>query len=241
VVSLQNGLGDEEQLASLFGAGRVLGGLCFVCLNRVEPGVVRHSAHGLVVLGEHLRPPGTRTNRLATMLRDAGIPCRVTEDLARAHWEKLVWNVPFNGLGVAGVAGYGAVISGMIPPEWAPGPTLTTDRLLAEPRWEQLVRELMQEVVAAARGQGYSVAWEVVEEQIARTRVMGAYRASTLVDWEAGRPLEIGSVFEEPRRRAECAGVVVDRLSTLCKVLRELERRREEGWNASRAGLGLGR
>lgn len=46
VLTLQNGLGNEERLASLFGPERVLGGLCFVCLNRVTPGVVRHLAHG---------------------------------------------------------------------------------------------------------------------------------------------------------------------------------------------------
>ena len=42
------------------------------------------------------------------MVRHAGVPCKVSDNLARAHWEKLIWNVPFNGLGVAGAAGYEA-------------------------------------------------------------------------------------------------------------------------------------
>jgi 2-dehydropantoate 2-reductase len=51
VVTLQNGLGNEEQLAGLFPAEQILGGLCFVCLNRIEPGVIQHLDYGLVILG----------------------------------------------------------------------------------------------------------------------------------------------------------------------------------------------
>src|SRR5437588_74750 len=42
VVTLQNGLGNEEQLAQLFAVEQIMGGLCFVCLNRIEPGVIHH-------------------------------------------------------------------------------------------------------------------------------------------------------------------------------------------------------
>ena len=38
ILTLQNGLGNEAQLAALFGTQRIMGGLCFVCLNRVAPG-----------------------------------------------------------------------------------------------------------------------------------------------------------------------------------------------------------
>ena len=52
LLTLQNGLGNEEQLAGLFGPERVLGGLCFVCLNRTAPGHIEHTAHGDIFLGE---------------------------------------------------------------------------------------------------------------------------------------------------------------------------------------------
>ena len=109
VVTLQNGLGNEEDLARLFPVGQILGGLCFVCLNRVAPGVIQHLGYGQVVLGEFQRPPEPRTHDLAARFRAAGVPCTVTDNLAQAHWEKLVWNIPFNGLGVAGAAGFDAL------------------------------------------------------------------------------------------------------------------------------------
>ncbi len=77
-----------------------------------------------------------------------------------------MWNIPFNGLGVAGAAGYDAVASGIVPADAKPGPCMTTDKLLAEPRWEQLVRELMLEVIATANALGLKLPVSVAEKQI---------------------------------------------------------------------------
>src|SRR5205814_9370453 len=43
IVTMQNGLGNEEDLAALFGRERVLGGMAFVCNTKVSPGVIRHA------------------------------------------------------------------------------------------------------------------------------------------------------------------------------------------------------
>lgn len=223
ILTLQNGLGNEELLASLFGAEKILGGLCFVCINREEPGVIQHIAHGLIMLGEFQRWPEPRTHDIATMIRHSGVPCKVTDNLERAHWEKLVWNIPFNGLGVAGVAGYDAVIKGELPPIFKPGPVIETDKLLADDQWEQLVHELMIETITAANVKGLKLPISVAEKQIARTRDMGAYKASTLLDFEKGRPLEIKSLFTEPLRQAQSAGVNTPRLVAMCRLLVRIE------------------
>lgn len=228
VITLQNGLGNEEQLAQLIPAGQILGGLCFVCLNRIEPGVIQHLDHGLVMLGEFQRRPGPRTHDIAALLRQAGIPCTVADNLARAHWEKLVWNIPFNGLGVAGVAGVEALFNpqSAIRSIQSLGHCLTTDHLLADLRWEKLVRELMHEVISTAHALGFDIPHALAEQQISRTRTMGAYKASTLLDYECGRPLELESLFVLPLREARRAGVATPLLAALCQILEGLERRR---------------
>lgn len=225
VVTLQNGLGNTEQLAQLFPPEQILSGLCFVCLNRIEPGVIHHLKYGTIVLGEFQRPAGPRTHELAAMIRDTTVPCKVTDNLAQAQWEKLVWNIPFNGLGVAGVAGYEALTSSKCAARNANavGSVLTTDKLLADPRWEKLLRDLMLEVIAAAGAMGFEIPVAYADEQIERTRTMAAYKASTLLDFELGRPLELESMFLEPLRRAQTAGVPVPRLAALCEVLRQLD------------------
>lgn len=228
VLTLQNGLGNEETLASLFGSERVLGGLCFVCLNRTAPGVIEHLAHGRIVMGEFERPASERARRMADWFIAGGVPCDVVDDLATAHWVKLVWNIPFNGLGVAGSAGLESVYAGRILDPANMGRCLPTDALLEDPRWLQLVRELMAETIAAARAQGCDVPDSAAEDQIERTRQMGAYRASTLIDFERGMPLELESLFLEPLRRAQRAGVTAPRLAALAAILAELDERRKE-------------
>ena len=227
VVTLQNGLGNVEQLARLFPAEQILGGLCFVCLNRIEPGVIQHMAHGKVILGEFQRAPLPRTHQLAELFNQAGVFCAVTDNLARTHWEKLVWNIPFNGLGVAGVAGYEALTnpSPELGDGFQPGPVLTTDLLLANSQWEKRVRELMLEVIATANALGLTISETVVVKQIERTRTMGAYKASTLIDFERGQPLELESLFLEPLRAARRLKVPTPRLTALCEVLRRLDSR----------------
>jgi 2-dehydropantoate 2-reductase len=225
VLTLQNGLGNEEALAGLFPVEQIMGGLCFVCLNRTAPGVIQHMAHGMIVLGEFQRWPEPRTHDIASAFRNAGVNCKVAEDLSRAHWEKLVWNIPFNGLGVAAVAGYDALIDSQssVGSRQSFGPVLSTDGLLADARWERVVRELMLEVIAAAAALGYQIPVSLAEKQIERTRTMGAYKASTLIDFEQGRALELGALFLEPLRQAKQVGAKVPRLESLCRVLQQID------------------
>lgn len=229
VLTLQNGLGNEDALAKLFPAGQILGGLCFVCLNRFRPGHVRHMDHGYVVLGEYQRPPLPRTRAIAELFQQAGIKCSVSDNLEKAHWEKLVWNVPFNGLGVAGIAGIDSVRTGIMSAGDSRRECLASDELLADAGWESLVRGLMLEVIHAAEGLGHAIPEGMADKMIERTRTMGSYRASTLIDFERGQPLELESLFVEPLRQAHRAGVEMPLLRNLCAVLTELDRRRAAG------------
>jgi 2-dehydropantoate 2-reductase len=88
------------------------------------------------------------------------------------------------------------------------------------------VRELMLEVIATANALGLGVSTSLAEKQIERTRTMGAYKASTLLDFELGRPLELESLFLEPLRQAQVAGVAMPRLAALSEVLRQLDNNR---------------
>ena len=73
---------------------------------------------------------------------------------------------------------------------------------------------------------GFEIPASYAEEQIERTRTMGAYKASTLIDFERHQPLELEGMFLEPLRRAQAAGVPVPRLAALCAVLQQLDQTR---------------
>ena len=228
LLTLQNGLNNEATLAALFPNRPVFGGMCFVCLNRTKPGVIHHIAHGKIVLGRHGGSPDGLTGAIAKLIRSSGIPVDVSPDLERAHWEKLVWNIPFNGLGVAGAAGLDATLVGRLVPSQPIGPCLATDALLDNGPWEQLVTELMDEVIASGCALGHDLSPGLGEHQRNRTRVMKAYLSSTLIDFERGLPLELDALFRLPLGRAQAAGVETPRLAALCDLLAELDNRRKD-------------
>lgn len=196
ILTLQNGLGNCEAIAEIVGAERVCGGLCFVCVNHTAPGRISHTAGGRLTIGEFSKGLPGRAEAMAARFREAKIPAAATDDLLMAQWEKLVWNIPFNGLAVA----EGGV---------------TTDVLLSDARTENTIRELMWEVVTAARAQGIPLDGALVETNIERTRPMGPYRPSTMIDFMEGRELELGPIWEEPLRRAIAAGVATPALENL--------------------------
>ncbi|MBK1884438.1 2-dehydropantoate 2-reductase [Luteolibacter pohnpeiensis] len=201
VLTLQNGLGNCEQIAEIVGPQRVLGGLCFVCINRMAAGLVSHTAGGKISLGEW-RPGGDRAKILVARMNAAGIPAELSGDLEKAQWVKLIWNIPFNGLAVA----EGGV---------------TTDILLADPAIEMEIRGLMAEIILAARAQGIDLDEALISQNIERTRPMGPYRPSTMIDFVEGREIELGPIWEEPLRRAKKAGVSMPRLEHLIQRMKD--------------------
>jgi len=225
LLTLQNGLGNEEALEALFPHNPILGGLCFVCVNRIAPGVIRHMAHGRILLGAWNASARTRTSLIAEAFQRGGVPCDVSDDIADAHWRKLVWNIPFNGLSVASAAGIHALESGTVDPNAPLQPCLSTDRLLADPAWVSWIRRLMSEVIATANALGSTIPDAYADDNIARTFEMGAYHPSTAIDFMEGRPLELESLFTGPAARAQACGVPTPALDRLCAVLSGLARR----------------
>jgi 2-dehydropantoate 2-reductase len=81
---------------------------------------------------------------------------------------------------------------------------------------------LMEEVIAAANKCGFPLPASAALEQVKRTEAMGAYKPSTLIDFQAGRPLEVEAIWGEPLRRAAAAGAVTPRLQQLYEKLKTI-------------------
>lgn len=203
ILTLQNGLGNEETLAELFGGERVIGGVAFLCSNRGKPGTVHHLGAGRIILGEFSGKSLERVAQIAEMFCTAGVDCKTTDDLKRARWEKLVWNIPFNGLAALLLQ--------------------SVDRLLAVKETRKLVRELMLEVIQAANQQGLcsKIPVKFAENMLEFTDTMGAYRPSMQIDREEGRELEIGSIFRIPLAFAAEKAIAMPRVEMLATLLEQ--------------------
>ena len=203
VLVMQNGLGMEEQIAEIVGPQRVTGGLCFLCSNKVGPGHIRHLGYGLVALSElATRGITGRMRAIADDLQRAGIPIELAENLGVVRWQKLVWNIPYNGLSVVLDA--------------------TTTELMTNPQSRQLVEAIMREVVADARACGVAVTDEIIGRMLSTTEKMTPYRTSMKIDYDEHRPLEVEAIFGNPLRavqRTEAASPLLEQLYAQLKFL----------------------
>lgn len=201
ILTLQNGLGNEALLASNFGDDRVLGGLCFVCINRLSEGVIDHQAQGLITIGEWKKGTPDRIEKIQTLFKESRISCQIAENLMQARWKKLVWNIPFNGLSIA--AG-----------------SLTTTEILQNPSLKQLTLSLMREVISAANHLGCSLPDSLAASMIESTENMMPYKTSSLLDYDAGKEVEVEAIWGEPYRTAKAAGYPMPQVEMLYHLLR---------------------
>jgi 2-dehydropantoate 2-reductase len=209
VLTLQNGLGNEEFLAEHFGADRVIGGLCFIAVDRHSKTEVERYDYGLVILGELGGAAQPRTHDVAAEFIRAAVKCKVTDDIALERWRKLIWNIPFNGLSI--VAG-----------------EIDTGAIVGDENLRALTIATMEEIIAAANKRGHALPRDAWHEHIKRSDNMRGYKPSTLQDWEAGKPLEIEAIWGEPVRRAREAGAEMPRTEIIHELLKQLDRRRRE-------------
>lgn len=202
LITLQNGLGNEEFLSTRWGIQRVIGGLCFVCLNRTAPGVIDHFDAGSLSIGEFQRPVSERVTTLVDAFIRAGINARAVENLITERWRKLLWNIPFNGLGIAG---HGATVADV----------------LANDGLRKVARDLMDEILDAARRLGHEIGDEVADHHIDRSYALKRYRTSSMIDWEEGRPVETEAIWGEPWRQGVAAGALMPRTEMLYQLIRQ--------------------
>jgi 2-dehydropantoate 2-reductase len=200
-LTLQNGLGADEFLAGIVGAERVAGGLVFMASMRTGPGEVTGFSPAKVSIGMFGKAPGGRLLELAGQFKAAGVTIRVVDNLLEARWNKLVWNIPFNGLSIAEGG-------------------ITTDRICADPALAEEVRALMREIQRAAGAFGFVIPDAFLRAQFDVTPPMGPYQPSSLVDFLAGREVEVEAIWGEPLRRAQAIGVEMPRLAALYARLR---------------------
>ncbi|MDE2639027.1 MAG: 2-dehydropantoate 2-reductase [Chloroflexota bacterium] len=213
ILLLMNGLGLEERFAEWFGRERIFGGMAFTCVNRGEPGCVHHLAYGAVTVG-HLLDDAAEVARALALWAPARVEFSGVESLRRARWEKLCWNIPFNGLCVAA----GGVM---------------TDVVVGDPALRAIARATMEEVVVAgnadleARGEALRLDGSaIVETMFALTDNMGPYRPSTMIDYVEGRQMEVPAIFGAPLARAQELGVETPHLATLTALLQQYARNR---------------
>jgi 2-dehydropantoate 2-reductase len=204
ILTLQNGLGNEELLGKLFGDDRIIGGVAFVCVNRTGPGEICHTFREKVRLGELRGGPSERAGKIARLFSACGIPSDVLDRLAVGRWGKLIWNVPFNGLGAA--------------------LDMTTEQLMGSTEGLSMIRSLGREVISACRPLKIRFSSNAIETEIRGTPIT-PYKTSMQIDRQLGRPMEVEAIIGEPLRIARMNSIETPLLAMLYNMLRQLDTR----------------
>ncbi len=174
VLTLQNGIGSGDVLATAFGSGVVLLGAAYVEASRTGPGAIREDG-GLcrIVFGEESGQTTTRAVAVDATLRGSGIQTDLTGDVLSGLWTKLIFICALSGMMCLSREPMAAV--------------------LATPETLELAKKVMNEAATVARARGIGVSDDVEGEHLAYLMEHSDVLFSSMfLDLTRGNPLEVG-------------------------------------------------
>ncbi len=207
IVLIQNGIDIEHEVAEAFPQNELLSTIAYIGATRVAPGKVMQKGAARLVFGRYGGGRSEAGEHLEKLFATAGVQARCVEDIAFFRWEKLTWNLPYNPLSVLGGG-------------------LLTNEMCDRGPVETLCCDLMREVIDLAAACGSVLPEDIVARQLEFTRNFPPYKTSMLVDYEAGRPLEVEAILGNACRLAETRNVAVPRMKACYALLRALDAKR---------------
>ncbi len=177
VLSLQNGIGNEELLADIIGAERTAGGVAYVAALLDGPGQISVPGNtGRLMLADQTLSgnPVPHLEELARLCVAAQVPCEITSDIWKVKWTKLVFNSALNG--------------------WTTLRLSTLDKLLQDPAVRPALEATMQETVAVAQALGIKLDHDLVEKTMKLADNFGPVGSSMLGDRQMGKRLEVDAI-----------------------------------------------
>lgn len=173
VVSLQNGVDNEERIAAAIGWGHVLGGAAYILAGVREPGVVTAGGPRSIVFGEWSGgEPTPRVRAILDVAARGGIGATAARDIQVAKWEKFTLLTAFSALTATVRLGLGEIRDA--------------------PAARAMLRALMTEVWAVGRASGVALSDDLVDRQFDLVTGQAPDATSSLYrDLVAGHPMEL--------------------------------------------------
>lgn len=200
VISFQNGVENEDIIASVVGIERVVGALVFVASRQIELGVVHQYGYNGGLVGELDKRKSSRTLELVDMFQHSGVDIKISEDIRADFWNKLVWNASFNPI---------SVLTGK-----------TVDRILIEDI--DLLKNMMSEVREVALACGINIRKDTVEFNLERSKGFHGFKTSMLQDFEKGKPIELDALVGVVIRKAKEKNILVPNIERVYNQLKQM-------------------
>lgn len=207
VVSLQNGLGNEEIIGDAIGLDHVLGGVAYILSTIGGPGrIVHKGGPASIVFGELDGSRTPRAVRLLDALVGAGIAATLTDNIRAVMWDKFAL--------ICALAGVTAAIRLPI------GDIRSTNE-----SWK-LYETLLREAAAVAGAEGVQLPDGAFERQAAFAQGLEPGVFSSLhYDLTHDKPMELESLQGALLLRAHAVGVSVPMTEAVYAILKPWEER----------------
>ena len=201
VLSIQNGVDNEDKLEAILGKGRVPGGMTQVFATIESPGVIQHSLLGRIQFGEMDGRESARARAFLEACRRASIPCELSTDVRRTLWGKYVSLVAHSAMTALTRCPTGIV------------------RTVPETR--RLYRLLLEELAALAKASGVDLGPGVVDASMTTLDAIGAQAYSSLhYDLTHGKRLELEALQGHAVALGERYGIATPMLFAVYALLR---------------------
>lgn len=200
IISLQNGVDNEDIIADRYGADKVLGGVSFIGSRVESPGVILHTAASAIAIGELDGGVSDRAKKLGDVFEKAGVKCKVSGDIKRDMWGKTIWNIGFNAIC--------AILE------------CSAQEAIRFEETKSVVRAAMMEWIAVAKAAGVDLTPDMADKHIERTFTAGEIIPSMLQDKRAGRRMEIDTFNGKCAELGEKFGMDTPVNRTLAAMLR---------------------
>ncbi len=201
VVSLQNGVDNEDKIADAIGRDHVVGGASFIFATMAEPGVIDHTGGpASLAFGELDGNRSDRVLALAEACVGAGVPADIPDDITVVLWAKFAF--------ICAQAGMTATTRLPIG-----------DIRDCEPAWA-MFRALVEEVVAVGRAEGVALPAQLVDAHLRATAALEPQGRSSLYhDLVTGHRMELDALHGTVIRLAGRHGIPVPATTAVYALL----------------------
>ena len=200
IILVQNGIHIEKNIAQSFPNNELISAIAFIASSRKSIGVVHHQEYGKITIGTYDDKASDEVRFLANLWQNSGVEVEVSDKILFERWKKLVWNGPFNPLSV--------ILHGK-----------NTLEILNNDLAMNLVKNIMKEICELAKADNCELPIDIIEKNIIATQKMNPYKTSMLLDFEAGRQMEVEAILGNAVKFAQSKSILIPYLSTIYAIL----------------------
>jgi 2-dehydropantoate 2-reductase len=209
VMSMQNGIGNEDIISKLVGIENTMGGMAIFGARLPEPGhadVTVFASDCLV--GDLAGGVTNRAEEVATIFSKNGIPTKASEKIIRDKWMKAFYNIALNPLSAILKVSYGEL----------------GEKDAAKDIIKALLREAFN--VALALGIPLKFTWSEYYDYLMETQLppTAAHKSSMLQDIERGKETEVDYLNGAVIRHGRELGIETPVNETITNIIKSLER-----------------